>query len=379
MPADPFDHDPREAPAPDDPLQPREAATLDSRRAERKALGVFAVIAIAAIIWVIKPVGIGILLGMLIAFTLQPFYESLVNRHGRHALIALGCVFVSAISLIATVGGLTWLFIERGKVMAQALIASLGPNGGLRALGTRITERPGPFHFQVDEITAKLRDATTELASRAAGIAAAVATTGFNILLMVFFAMMTLSFVLRRWREIRLAAEEMLPIRPRYTRAILDEFQRVGSTTLLGTVVTGLAQGAFAGLGYWITGVPEPAFFGAATAVLSLVPGVGTLIVWVPVGIFLLATGHPAMGVLELVWGGLVVVGASDYIIRPRLVGGHGTMPPLFTFAALFGGVEVFGLSGLILGPLIVAVSFAILRIFAQDAEERRARGERHA
>jgi predicted PurR-regulated permease PerM len=83
--------------------------------------------------------------------------------------------------------------------------------------------------------------------------------------------------------------------------------------------------------------------------------------------------------VLELVWGSLVVVGASDYIIRPRLVGGHGTMPPLFTFAALFGGVEVFGLSGLILGPLIMAVSFAILRIFAQDAEERRALGERHA
>ncbi|MEP7121945.1 MAG: AI-2E family transporter [Byssovorax sp.] len=379
MPADPFDHDPHEAPASRVPPHPHDAATLDSRRAERKALGVFAIAAIAAIIWVIKPVGIGILLGMLIAFTLQPFYESLVERHGRHRLIALGCVLASAVALIATVGGLMGLFITRGKVMASALIDSLGPNGGLRALGVRITQRPGPLHFQGDEISAKLRDATAELASRAAGIAAAVATTGFNILLMLFFAMMTLSFILRRWKEITVRAEEVLPIRPRYTRAILDEFQRVGRTTLLGTVVTGLAQGAFAAVGYWITGVPEPAFFGAATAVLSLVPGVGTLIVWVPVGIFLLSTGHPAMGVLELVWGGLVVVGASDYIIRPRLVGGHGTMPPLFTFAALFGGVEVFGLSGLILGPLIMAVSFAILRIFAQDAEERRARGERHA
>jgi predicted PurR-regulated permease PerM len=379
MPADPFDHDPRQGSLPDDPQQHRKAATLDSIRAERKALGVFAVAAIAAIIWVVQPVGIGILLGMLIAFTLQPFYESLVDRHGRHGLIALGCVVVSTIALIATVGGLTWLFIKRGTVMAQALIASLGPNGGLRALGMRITEAPGPFHFQLDEITAKVRDAAAELASRATAAAITAATTTFDILLMLFFAMMTLSFILRQWKEITLRAEEMLPIRPRYTRAILDEFQRVGRTTLLGTVVTGLAQGAFAAVGYWITGLPEPAFFGAATAVLSLVPGVGTLIVWVPAGIFILATGHPAMGVLELVWGGLVVVGASDYIIRPRLVGGHGTMPPLFTFAALFGGVEVFGLSGLILGPLIMAVSFAILRIFAQDAEERRALGERHA
>jgi predicted PurR-regulated permease PerM len=379
MPVDPFEPDHLDPAAADDPAKQRKAAGLDSIRAERKALGVFAVVAIAAIIYVIQPVGIGILLGMLIAFTMQPFYESLVGRHGRHRLIAVGCVLASSVALLATFGGLTLLFIKRGTVMGQALIDSLGPNGGLRAGGLRLAARLGPLQFQADEITAKLRDAAAEGASRGAAIAAAIATTTFDILLMLFFAMMTLSFILRRWKEITLRAEEMLPIRPRYTRAILDEFQRVGRTTLLGTVVTGLAQGAFAAVGYWITGVPEAAFFGAATAVLSLVPGVGTLIVWVPAGIFLLVTGHPAMGVLELVWGGLIVVGASDYVIRPRLVGGHGTMPPLFTFAALFGGVEVFGLSGLILGPLIMAVSFAILRIFAQDAEERRALGERHA
>ena len=63
---------------------------------------------------------------------------------------------------------------------------------------------------------------------------------------------------------------------------------------------------------------------------------------------------------------------------RPRLVGGHGTMPPLATFVALFGGVEVFGLAGLIVGPLLMSISIAILRIFAKDSEERRARGERH-
>jgi len=377
MSAAPLDPDPSEPDAPVD--RRRAAAALDSMRAERKALGVFAVAAIAAIVWIVQPVGIGILLGMLIAFTLQPFYERMVDRHGRHGLIALGCVMVSTIGLLAVVGGLSSLFITRGSVMAQVLIASLGPNGGVRAAGLRFAARLGPLHFQLDEITAKLRDAAADLASRGAAIAAAVATTTFDILLMLFFAMMTLSFVLRRWKDITIRAEEMLPIRPRYTRAILDEFQRVGRTTLLGTVVTGLAQGAFAAAGYWITGVPEAAFFGAATALMSLVPGVGTLTVWVPAGIFLLATGHPGMGALELVWGSLVVVGASDYIIRPRLVGGHGMMPALFTFAALFGGVEVFGLSGLILGPLIMSVSFAILRIFAQDAEERRALGERHA
>ena len=94
--------------------------------------------------------------------------------------------------------------------------------------------------------------------------------------------------------------------------------------------------------------------------------------------IYLIASGHVGMGVLELIWGSLVVVGASDYVIRPRLVGGHGNMPALLTFAALFGGIEVFGLVGLIVGPLIMSLSYAVLKIFAQEARERRAlRGSR--
>jgi predicted PurR-regulated permease PerM len=83
--------------------------------------------------------------------------------------------------------------------------------------------------------------------------------------------------------------------------------------------------------------------------------------------------------VLELIWSAVVVVGVCDYVIRPRLVGHGGAMPSVLTFAALFGGVEVFGLAGLVVGPLIMSVSFAVLRIYAEDAEERRVLGERHA
>jgi predicted PurR-regulated permease PerM len=377
MPTDPPTEGSREPPAPEDPA--RGAARLDSARAERRALGGFAVVAIVAIVWVARPVGIGILLGTLLAFSLQPFYERLAERTRRPALTALGCVIVSTVGLLVTLGGLSSLLIARGAVMASSLIDSLAPGGTLRLLAERFAARLGPLEFKPDELSAKLRDAAALIASEAATIAALIATTTFDILLSLFFAMMTLSFMLVRWKDLALRAENMLPIRPRYTRTLLEEFQRVGRATLLGTVVTGLAQGVFAAVGYWITGVPEAAFFGAVTAVASLVPGVGTLLVWVPAGIFLIATGHPGMGVLELIWGSVVVVGIPDYIIRPRLVGGHGTMPPLLTFAALFGGVEVFGLPGLILGPLIMSVSYVVLKIFAQDAEERRARGERHA
>jgi predicted PurR-regulated permease PerM len=347
-------------------------------RAERRALGIAAVAAIAAIVWIARPVGVGILLGALIAFSLQPLYERLVARNDRPALTALGCVLASTVGVLAVMGGLSSLFIARGLVLADALIAALAPGGALRGLAQTLSARLGNFQFQPVEITAKLHDAAAGLAARAAGIAATVATTTLDLMLALFFGMMTLSFILRHWPVIARRIEDMLPLRPRYTRALLADFKRVGRATLLGTVLTGLAQGVFAALGYWLTGVPEPAFFGAATAVVSLVPGVGTLLVWVPAGAFLMGTGHPARGVLELCWGALVVVGASDYVIRPRLVGGGGTMPTLLTFIALFGGVQVFGLAGLVLGPLVMSVSFAVLRIFAQESAERRALGQRH-
>ncbi|HEY4975484.1 MAG TPA: AI-2E family transporter, partial [Steroidobacteraceae bacterium] len=136
--------------------------------------------------------------------------------------------------------------------------------------------------------------------------------------------------------------------------------------TVSGTVVTGLAQGLLAAIGFWISGVPQPIFFGVATALASLIPAVGTMLVWVPAGLYLFAIDQPGHALIELAWGTLMVVGFSDYVIRPRMVGGE-AMPALLVFIALFGGLEAFGLSGLILGPVLMALAVAVLRQYALD------------
>jgi predicted PurR-regulated permease PerM len=128
-----------------------------------------------------------------------------------------------------------------------------------------------------------------------------------------------------------------------------------------------------AAVGFWITGVREPVFFGAATAVASLVPAVGGALVWLPVGVVQILSGHPTRGILELVWGFTVVGLVSDYVIRPRLVGSGGHLPSLVTFAALLGGVQVFGLKGLIVGPVLMSLAIAVLRLYATEARKRRA------
>jgi predicted PurR-regulated permease PerM len=343
----------------------------NTARQERRALGWTAIAAAAAIVWIVMPIGVGILLGALLAFTLQPLFERLQPRIGA-GWSALVTVLASTLTLAGSIGGLSWLLLTKGSALTRDWIASLGPGGqGGSVLNTvgRLTSRIG---IPPDELATRARALAETAATRAAAIAEALVSTMASSLLALFFAMMSMHFILCNWDSVSRRAQETFPLRPDYTAALFAEFRRVGRATLLGTLGTGIAQGVLATTGYWITGVREPLFFGAATAVASLIPAVGTMLVWVPVGIVLFLDGHPTRGILELVWASVTVVGVSDYVIRPVLVGGQGEMPALVTFAALLGGVEVFGLKGLIVGPVLMSLSIAVLRLYAGEARKRR-------
>src|SRR5262249_30749474 len=111
------------------------------------------------------------------------------------------------------------------------------------------------------------------------------------------------------------------------------------------------------------------------TAITSLIPAVGTMLVWVPAGVYLLLGGHTARAIIEFLWGAIMVVGLSDYVIRPRVVGDE-AIPALLVFIALFGGVYVMGLAGLIVGPVLMQLAVAVLRLYAREQREERAYGE---
>ncbi len=341
-------------------------------RSEQLALGVGALLATLAIMWVAEPVGIGILLGTLIAFTLQPVYRRLYALSKSPTIAALICVGVTLLTLGLSTVGFIYLLVDRGILRIRELVVALQPGGPVR----HVLERAGKWisHLGIhpERFADQLGEATTAVSGRLAGAATVIAGATFSMLLSLFFLLLSTYFVLQNWSGLARRAEIMLPLRPRDTRALFDEFRRVGRTVLLGTVLTGLAQGVLATIGFLISGVPEAAVLGAVTTLASLVPGIGTLLVWVPAGIYLLLTGHVGMGILELVWGTVVVVGVSDYVIRPRLVSESGDVPAIMTFIALFGGLEVFGLVGLILGPVVISLSVALLRIYEREATLRR-------
>jgi predicted PurR-regulated permease PerM len=339
---------------------------------ERRALHWAALAAVGAVLWLVRPVGMGIFFGMLMAFAFEPLYERIVTRW-RPGIAALATVAVSMVTVVVAIGGIGWLLVHDGAALGRDAVASLGSGGSARPIVDAVGRVTSHVGITTEDVAARLRAFSEGAVTRAATMAESVAATTAESLLAGFFAVLTTYAVLSHGKDITTAAEQALPLRPDYTRKLFGELRDVGRQTLVGTVGSGVVQGLLATVGYWIAGLPRPVFFGAATAVLSLVPGVGTMLVWVPAGVVLIALGHVGRGIFLLAWGALVVTSLNDYVIRPRFVGREGGLPPLAMFVALFGGAATMGLKGLLVGPVLMSLAFAVLRIYAQEARQRTA------
>ena len=254
----------------------------------------------------------------------------------------------------------------RGALLS-ALTQSFGTQGSLKTTLDHLQEASARLPFGPFDITGRVRQLAEGAALQLTSVVGVVAGATFGAVLTLFFTVMTTFFVLRHWTQLLSQAERMLPLHPMHTRVVLVEFQKVGKEVFIGTMLTGVLQGLLAGVGYAAADLPEIGLLAALTALCSLVPVLGTLLVWVPLGVALLLWGRPAAGIFELLWGALITGVLSDYVIRPRLVGGGGHIPTLLTFIALFGGVEVFGVLGLIIGPVVASVALALLRTYDRE------------
>jgi predicted PurR-regulated permease PerM len=137
-----------------------------------------------------------------------------------------------------------------------------------------------------------------------------------------------------------------------------------------GTLLTALAQGTAAGLAYWALGVRFSIFLGALSAVLSLLPFGGTSLVWIPVAIYLFITGSIVKGCI-MIGVGVGLVGLLDNLLQPFLIGTKAQLPMLFLFFSSLGGLASFGLLGLFLGPIILAVLIEAFHIYQDDFQEQ--------
>ncbi|SLM28393.1 conserved membrane hypothetical protein [Desulfamplus magnetovallimortis] len=152
------------------------------------------------------------------------------------------------------------------------------------------------------------------------------------------------------------------PLSSEHERILLDKIKAVAKSAILGTLVTALSQGTAGGIAFYICGLPG-FFWGAVMAFASLVPMVGTALIWVPATIWLFISGSWQYAVFLTVWS-VVVVGMIDNIVRPLFMKGSAGMDTLLIFFSILGGLSYFGLTGLLYGPMVFGLTLVLLYIY---------------
>jgi predicted PurR-regulated permease PerM len=345
-------------------IPPVAPATLRGRRI---ALAIVTLASFLAVAYMAAPLWVGLVIGTVMAFTGQPLYRRLAARmHNRRALAALFTTLIGGIGALAG-GGLTLYILWRELFAAGTLLKDKVESGAFNDLIPEHNATLESMGLDRASIVAKIGSAIGDLSSHAAQAATVILSTTAGALLSLVIALFTMYYVLLEWSHIAVRLEKLLPLDPRHTRALMLEFRDVARSAFVGTLATAAVQGLFGGIGYAVAGVPQPITWGVLTALGSFIPMVGTAIIYVPIGIYLIVTGHVVWGIFVLAWGALVVMAVSDYVVRPRLVGSHGEGHPLLMLIALLGGIEVFGLAGLIVGPVVMSLFLAVTRIYERE------------
>jgi predicted PurR-regulated permease PerM len=344
------------------------AARLSGSTPTRVPLAIATLLLFVAAAWVAAPLWVGLMLGTVMAFTAQPLHERLSARFGqRTGAAAVVTTLLGGLAMAC--GGAVALFVVAREVVKIVSVFQrrLASGSSFDLLGARATQALSNLGVEPNSITMGLRSELGKLSSEAAATAGLILQTTAGALLTLVVALWTMYYALLGWPGLARRLELLLPLKASDVRALTREFRDVGRSAFVATLGCAVVQGILAAIGFALAGVPEPVTWSVLLAITSFVPVIGTGLVWLPAGFYLVATGHPARGVFEWVWGALVVMAATDYVIRPALVGKKGHTHPLLTLISLIGGVLAFGLPGLVAGPLIVSLFAATLRIYERD------------
>ena len=282
------------------------------------------------------------------------------------------------VAAIATL--LVLVVVVVGPMLA---VLGAGANEALRVTETvrpaleRLVDRPGEFNRRlralpgydyIQPYRAQIFSKAGEVMASASGfifsalsattLATAVFIFHFVILLYTMFFFLTDGPALLKggWATCRSTDADK--------ERMLDQFVSVTRATLKGTILIGIAQGVLGGLAFWVVGIDGAIFWGTVMTVLSIIPGIGSALVWAPAAIILMVTGEVWRGIGLAAFGG-IVIGSIDNLLRPLLVGHDTQMHELMIFFSTLGGLLMFGVMGFIVGPILAALFVTVWEMFA--------------
>ncbi|HEV2835665.1 MAG TPA: AI-2E family transporter [Pyrinomonadaceae bacterium] len=185
-----------------------------------------------------------------------------------------------------------------------------------------------------------------------------------------FFVVFTMYYLFRDGERIVDKLPAALPLRRQQAEAIIARTQQVVSASVYGVVTIAALQGLLGGMAFWLLGIPSPVLWAVLMAFVCMIPVAGSFLVWLPLAIYLMINGHWTKAIILIVWGA-AVVSSIDNLLRPRLMRNQTRLHELFVFFSVLGGISLFGVLGIVLGPVVLAITLGLLQTFQPPVEDR--------
>lgn len=342
---------------------------------ERGGFLLFLALISAALLLIVWPFSAPLLWATLAAIMFQPLYQRMLAWRAGHenqaAILSL---------LVITVAVVIPALIVGSMVVNEAVgVFEAFSEGRIDVAGwfdQMVAALPVSLQNSLAESgwddMANLRQRAQEFAEQSVGLfarhAVAIGSGVFGAVLAFGIGLYVTFFLLRDGQAIAPKIIRALPMDHAIAKDIGERFLSIVRATIKGSVVVGLVQGALGTITFWIAGVPSAILFGVLMAFFSLLPALGPALVWLPVAVYLLATGSIWQAIVVIV-SGVAVIGMADNVLRPVLIGRDTGIPDWIILITTLGGIATLGLPGIVLGPLIAGL---FLTVWAVLAEQRK-------
>lgn len=304
------------------------------------------------------------------AIVFFPLYEKLCLKIKSKRLASIiMCLFI----ILLIIGPLTYLFMALIQEAAEAItkINTMYQNGEFdEFLSTNLPifeslKEKFSGYYDLSQVDSKeiiknsIDKVSSAIFSQTSWIIANTTKGIFYFFLMVF----TMYYFFRDGELLVAKIKRLMPLTPEQINLTFKQLREVTQATMYGGVAVALIQGILGGILFFIVGIPSAIFWGAIMAFLSIIPFIGAFIVYIPAGIILIFGGHYIAGLIVIAVGTLII-SQVDNVLRPYLISGKTHIHPLLLFFTIMGGIYLFGLLGIVLGPMIAAIFVTILTIF---------------
>ncbi|HJQ53368.1 MAG TPA: AI-2E family transporter [Gemmatimonadaceae bacterium] len=319
----------------------------------RERAGLLILVLAAGILFAVAP----FISGLLGAAVLYVIFVRLYRRLERRMRPAAAAVITLVVAIIIVAVPLGWLI---GVVVAQAPDA-------LRALqSSAVFARVSELRVGNLEVGAEVAKASGTIATWLSARLFSFVGSATSAVLNLVIAFFGLYYMLRSDENTWGVIQPYIPFSPPTADALRDRFVSVTEATILGTMLIAVIQGTLVGTGFWIVGLPNPFFWGTVTAIASILPVLGTALVWLPAVLVLLVQNRYGAAITMLVIGA-GIASNIDNVIRPLVYRRVSHIHPMITLVGAFAGVKYFGLLGVLLGPLAIAYLFALLQFYSEE------------